>query len=76
NNFLEPIHENIISDLIQHYTIAIQDLSLLQVVFRSTCIFPADFSFNSHIGIQLSSTFNTINVGYLEIVGVSILSIL
>ncbi|MGG3519798.1 MFS transporter [Bacillus pseudomycoides] len=76
NNFLEPKHENIVLDLIQNYKIAIQDVAFLKVVIGSTCIFAAEFSLNSYIGIRLSETFNTINVGNFEIVGVRMLSIL
>ncbi|KFN04413.1 MFS transporter [Bacillus clarus] len=73
---LEKEHENIVFDLIQNYKVAIQDGAFLRVVIGSTCIFAAEFSLNSYIGIRLSETFDTVNVGNFEIAGVRMLSIL
>ena len=67
---------NIVLDLIQNYKIAIQDRAFLRVVIGSTCIFAAEFSLNSYIGVRLSETFNPISIGDFEIVGVRMLSIL
>ncbi|MGW8753692.1 MDR family MFS transporter [Bacillus wiedmannii] len=73
---LEKRQENIVLDLIQNYKIAIQDRAFLRVVIGSTCIFAAEFSLNSYIGVRLSETFNPISIGNFEIVGVRMLSIL
>ncbi len=73
---LEKKHENIALDLIQNYKVAIQDRAFLKVVIGSTCIFAAEFSLNSYIGVRLSETFHPISVGNFEIVGVRMLSIL
>ncbi|MED0952723.1 MFS transporter, partial [Bacillus mobilis] len=54
----------------------IQDRAFLRVVIGSTCIFAAEFSLNSYIGVRLSETFNPISIGDFEIVGVRMLSIL
>jgi MFS family permease len=73
---LEKRHGNIVLDLIQNYKVAIQDRAFLRVVIGSTCIFAAEFSLNSYIGVRLSETFNPISIGNFEIVGVRMLSIL
>ena len=73
---LRKRQENIVLDLIQNYKIAIQDRAFLRVVIGSTCIFAAEFSLNSYIGVRLSETFNPISIGDFEIVGVRMLSIL
>ncbi|EEL48138.1 MFS transporter [Bacillus cereus] len=73
---LEKKHENIVLDLIQNYKVAIQDRAFLKVVIGSTCIFAAEFTLNSYIGVRLSETFHPISVGNFEIVGVRMLSIL
>ncbi|PFK33198.1 MFS transporter [Bacillus cereus] len=73
---LEKRQGNIVFDLIQNYKIAIQDRAFLRVVIGSTCIFAAEFSLNSYIGVRLSETFNPISIGNFEIVGVRMLSIL
>ncbi|PGK40174.1 MDR family MFS transporter [Bacillus cereus] len=73
---LEKRQGNIVFDLIQNYKIAIQDRAFLRVVIGSTCIFAAEFSLNSYIGVRLSETFNPISIGDFEIVGVRMLSIL
>ncbi|WP_144466791.1 MDR family MFS transporter [Bacillus nitratireducens] len=74
--WLEKRHGNIVLDLIQNYKVAIQDRAFLRVVIGSTCIFAAEFSLNSYIGVRLSETFNPISIGNFEIVGVRMLSIL
>lgn len=73
---LEKKHENIVLDLIQNYKVAIQDRAFLKVVIGSICIFAAEFTLNSYIGIRLSETFHPISLGDFEIVGVRMLSIL
>ncbi|MED1556860.1 MFS transporter [Bacillus paramycoides] len=73
---LEKRHGNIVLDLIQNYKVAIQDGAFLRVVIGSTCIFAAEFSLNSYVGVRLSETFNPIRIGNFEIVGVRMLSIL
>ncbi|PFA05894.1 MDR family MFS transporter [Bacillus cereus] len=73
---LEKRHGNIVLDLIQNYKVAIRDRAFLRVVIGSTCIFAAEFSLNSYIGVRLSETFNPISIGSFEIVGVRMLSIL
>ncbi|MDZ5606180.1 MFS transporter [Bacillus pseudomycoides] len=73
---LEKKHENIVLDLIQNYKVAIQDRAFFKVVIGSTCIFAAEFTLNSYIGVRLSETFHPISVGNFEIVGVRMLSIL
>ncbi|WP_025147474.1 MFS transporter [Bacillus sp. H1a] len=73
---LEKRHGNIVLDLIQNYKVAIQDRAFLRVVIGSTCIFAAEFSLNSYVGVRLSETFNPISIGNFEIVGVRMLSIL
>lgn len=73
---LRKRHGNIVLDLIQNYKVAIQDRAFLRVVIGSTCIFAAEFSLNSYIGVRLSETFNPISIGNFEIVGVRMLSIL
>ncbi|MES9798334.1 MFS transporter [Bacillus toyonensis] len=73
---VEKRHGNIVRDLIQNYKVAIQDRAFLRVVIGSTCIFAAEFSLNSYIGVRLSETFNPLSIGNFEIVGVRMLSIL
>ncbi|TMU85051.1 MFS transporter [Bacillus sp. BHET2] len=73
---LKKKHKNVLVDLISNYRIAFRDSAFVKVVFGSTFIFAAEFSLNSYIGIRLAETFEAVNAGSFEIVGVRMLSIL
>ncbi|MFD3449311.1 MDR family MFS transporter [Microbacteriaceae bacterium 4G12] len=76
NHVLEKKHENVLLDLLQNYKIAIQDVPFVKVVLGSVCIFAAEFTLNSYIGIRLSETFKTLHIGDFEVTGVRMLSML
>ncbi|RIW34624.1 MFS transporter [Bacillus salacetis] len=73
---LQKKHQNVFIDLINNYRVALRDSAFVKVVAGSTFIFAAEFSLNSYIGIRLAETFEAVNIGSFEIVGVRMLSIL
>jgi len=72
----EKQHHNVFLDLIQNYKIAFQDIPFVKVVLGSMCIFAAEFSLNSYIGVRLAETFESIHIGGFEVAGVRMLSML
>lgn len=73
---IEKQHQNVFMDVIQNYKIAFQDMPFVKVVVGSMFIFAAEFSLNSYIGVRLSETFKSVNIGNFEVAGVRMLSIL
>lgn len=73
---LEKKHENIFIDLLQNYKVAFQDKPFVMAVAGSMCIFAAEFSLNSYIGVRLAEEFKSVFVGEFEIAGVRMLSFL
>ncbi|WP_318616416.1 MFS transporter [Sporosarcina sp. YIM B06819] len=72
----EKQHQNVLLDVIQNYKIAAKDSPFVKVVLGSMCIFAAEFSLNSYIGVRLAETFESIYIGGFEVAGVRMLSIL
>lgn len=72
----EKHHQNVLLDVMQNYKIAFQDTPFVKVVLGSMCIFAAEFSLNSYIGVRLAETFESIYIGGFEVAGVRMLSIL
>ncbi|WP_335869890.1 MDR family MFS transporter [Bacillus sp. 2205SS5-2] len=75
-DLLQKKHKNVFIDLVNNYRVAFRDSAFVKVVIGSTFIFSAEFSLNSYIGIRLAETFQAVNIGTFEIVGVRMLSIL
>ncbi|KAA0547077.1 MFS transporter [Bacillus sp. BGMRC 2118] len=73
---VEKKHSNVFLDLLDNYKVALKDSAFVKVVVGSTFIFAAEFSLNSYIGIRLSETFKTINIGEFDLSGVRMLSLL
>lgn len=75
-NQLKKKHQNVLVDLVNNYKVAFKDSDFLKVVIGTTFILAAEFSLNSYIGIRLSETFKSVQLGNFEIAGVRMLSIL
>lgn len=73
---LEKKHQNIFIDLASNYKIAIQDKPFVMAVVGGMCIYAAEFSLNSYIGVRLAEEFHSVFIGNFEIAGVRMLSIL
>jgi MFS transporter, DHA1 family, multidrug resistance protein B len=73
---LEKKHQNIFIDLASNYKIAIQDKPFVMAVVGGMCIYAAEFSLNSYIGVRLAEEFRSVFIGSFEIAGVRMLSIL
>jgi MFS transporter, DHA1 family, multidrug resistance protein B len=69
-------HKNVFIDLVVNYKIALQDKPFVMAVVGGMCIYAAEFSLNSYIGVRLSKEFPSIFIGQFEIAGVRMLSIL
>lgn len=69
-------HKNIFIDLIANYKVALQDKPFVMAIIGSMCIYAAEFSLNSYIGVRLADEFRPLFVGNFEISGVRMLSIL
>lgn len=73
---LKKKHQNILIDLISNYKIAFQDRPFVMAVVGGMCIYAAEFSLNSYIGVRLSEEFQSVFIGQFEVAGVRMLSIL
>jgi MFS transporter, DHA1 family, multidrug resistance protein B len=73
---LEKKHQNIFIDLASNYKIAFQDKPFVMAVVGGMCIYAAEFSLNSYIGVRLAEEFRSVFIGSFEIAGVRMLSIL
>lgn len=73
---LKKKHNNIIMDLAVNYKLAFQDKPFVLAVVGGMCIYAAEFSLNSYIGVRLSEEFQSVFIGHFEIAGVRMLSIL
>lgn len=79
DSYVKPLkkkHQNILIDLVANYKLAFQDTPFVMVVIGGMCIYAAEFSLNSYIGVRLSKEFHSVFIGNFEIVGVRMLSIL
>jgi MFS transporter, DHA1 family, multidrug resistance protein B len=73
---LEKTHQNIFLDLANNYKVALQDKPFVMAVVGGMCIYAAEFSLNSYIGVRLAEEFRAVYVGGFEIAGVRMLSLL
>jgi len=73
---LEKKHRNIFIDLVSNYQIAFQDKPFVIAVVGGMCIYAAEFSLNSYIGVRLADEFHSVFIGSFEVAGVRMLSIL
>jgi MFS transporter, DHA1 family, multidrug resistance protein B len=73
---LKQKHQNIFIDLLANYKVALQDKPFVMAVVGGMCIYAAEFSLNSYIGVRLADEFRPLFVGGFEISGVRMLSIL
>jgi MFS transporter, DHA1 family, multidrug resistance protein B len=73
---LAKIHQNIFLDLANNYKVALQDKPFVMAVVGGMCIYAAEFSLNSYIGVRLAQEFRAVYVGGFEIAGVRMLSLL
>ena len=73
---LERKHKNLLVDLAANYKVALQDKPFVMAIIGSMCIYAAEFSLNSYIGVRLAEEFRPILLGQFEIVGVRMLSLL
>lgn len=69
-------HQNVFMDLVANYRIALHDKPFVMAVVGGMCIYAAEFSLNSYIGVRLSEEFPSVFIGDFEIAGVRMLSIL
>jgi len=69
-------HQNIFIDLLSNYKIALQDKPFVMAVVGGMCIYAAEFSLNSYIGVRLADEFRPLFLNGFEISGVRMLSIL
>ncbi|MCM3585577.1 MFS transporter [Mesobacillus maritimus] len=69
-------HQNPIFDLAASYKVALQDKPFVMAVVGSMCIFAAEFSLNSYIGVRLAEEFSPVYIGEFELGGVRMLSLL
>ena len=75
-NLLEKQHQNVFVDLVHNYRVAFQDTPFVKIVLGTMLVFSAEFTLNSYIAVRLADTFESVNIGNFEIVGVRMLSIL
>lgn len=73
---LKRKHQNIFVDLAANYKVAFQDKPFVMAIIGSMCIYAAEFSLNSYIGVRLAEEFRPLFIGNFEIVGVRMLSLL
>ncbi|MGM0901849.1 MAG: MDR family MFS transporter [Bacillota bacterium] len=73
---LKKTHQNIFLDLANNYKVALQDKPFVMAVVGGMCIYAAEFSLNSYIGVRLAEEFRAVYVGGFEIAGVRMLSLL
>ncbi|EIT86152.1 permease [Fictibacillus macauensis ZFHKF-1] len=73
---LKKVHNNVVRDVVANYSKALRDSDFVKVVGGSLCIFAAEFSMNSYIGVRLADTFTPIMLGDFRIDGVRMLSFL
>ncbi|AYA74778.1 MFS transporter [Bacillus sp. Y1] len=73
---LEKRHRNMFIDLGSNYQIAFQDKPFVMAVVGGMCIYAAEFSLNSYIGVRLADEFRSVFIGSFEVAGVRMLSIL
>lgn len=73
---LKRKHNNLFVDLAANYKVAFQDKPFVMTVVGAMCIYAAEFSLNSYIGVRLAEEFRPLFVGDFEIVGVRMLSLL
>lgn len=69
-------HQNIFIDLLANYKIALEDKPFVMAVVGGMCIYAAEFSLNSYIGVRLADEFRPLFLNGFEISGVRMLSIL
>lgn len=73
---LKQKHQNIFIDLLANYKVALQDKPFVMAVIGGMCIYAAEFSLNSYIGVRLADEFRPLFLGGFEISGVRMLSML
>ncbi|MEH7883905.1 MFS transporter [Bacillus sp. JJ1609] len=73
---LQQKHQNIFIDLLANYKVALQDKPFVMAVVGGMCIYAAEFSLNSYIGVRLADEFRPLFLGGFEVSGVRMLSIL
>lgn len=69
-------HQNVVKDLLANYKVALQDKPFVMAVIGGMCIYAAEFSLNSYIGVRLAAEFRPLFLGEFELSGVRMLSIL
>jgi MFS transporter, DHA1 family, multidrug resistance protein B len=73
---LKQKHKNMFIDLLANYKVALQDKPFVMAVAGGMCIYAAEFSLNSYIGVRLAEEFRPLFFGEFELSGVRMLSIL
>lgn len=73
---LKKKHSNVFVDLAANYTVALQDKPFVLAVIGGMCIYAAEFSLNSYIGVRLAEEFRPLAIGQFELTGVRMLSVL
>jgi MFS transporter, DHA1 family, multidrug resistance protein B len=73
---LKQKHQNILIDLLANYKVALQDKPFVSAVVGGMCIYAAEFSLNSYIGVRLAEEFRPLFLGQFEVDGVRMLSFL
>ena len=73
---LKKQHQNVVKDLLANYKVALQDKPFVMAVLGGMCIYAAEFSLNSYIGVRLAAEFRPLFVGEFELSGVRMLSLL
>ncbi|QPC48096.1 MDR family MFS transporter [Mangrovibacillus cuniculi] len=73
---LDKVHANVWRDLVANYQVALKDRPFVKAVTGAMCIYAAEFSLNSYIGVRLAEEFRTVGSGIIELNGVRMLSLL
>jgi MFS transporter, DHA1 family, multidrug resistance protein B len=73
---LKQKHQNILIDLLANYKVALQDKPFVSAVVGGMCIYAAEFSLNSYIGVRLAEEFRPLFLRQFEVDGVRMLSFL
>ncbi|MBS8266501.1 MFS transporter [Mesobacillus boroniphilus] len=73
---LKKQHKNVVKDLFANYKVALQDKPFVMAVLGGMCIYAAEFSLNSYIGVRLATEFRPLFVGEFKLSGVRMLSLL
>lgn len=73
---LKKKHSNVFVDLAANYKVALQDKPFVLAVIGGMCIYAAEFSLNSYIGVRLAEEFRPLAIGQFELTGVRMLSVL